>query len=328
MMKKIIATLCLLLAVSLTASAQNSQLTLRKGDYRMDGNLVVTNDSILQRIRSERFDAIRLETPHNGFKLLKSRYWRGPSDEPADCDGTFVVEKDGLAWLRDGNRMSIYRRWHPDYLFQNAKEMITVDVRLTDFGMYYPRGEDDTATTHPYPATAIAFDYADDDYYIPISDSVPWNTEDATIHDSVHLTISIQRDRRGPHGESPYTEVVALERIRVPGEVDTIGRFVCYNGDTIYITNKEANWEVFSYSVGDYQRLLPEHDNLETLHILHLRKPLAIKMMGMFFKYVQYYDRGNRQWTVKYYRTTPKDLGAQGAWPSDPRTIYLQERRY
>ena len=94
-MKKIIATLCLLLAVSLTASAQNSQLTLRKGDYRMDGNLVVTNDSILQRIRSERFDAIRLETPHNGFKLLKSRYWRGPSDEPADCDGTFVVEKDG-----------------------------------------------------------------------------------------------------------------------------------------------------------------------------------------------------------------------------------------
>ena len=119
-----------------------------------------------------------------------------------------------------------------------------------------------------------------------------------------------------------------MERIRVPGEVDTIGRFVCYNGDTIYITNKEANWEVFSYSVGDHQRLLPEHDNLETLHILHLRKPLAIKMMGVFFKYVQYYDRGNRQWTVKYYRTTPKDLGAQGAWPSDPCTIYLQEERF
>ena len=297
-MKKIIAIPCLLLAVSLTASAQNSQLTLRKGDYRMDGNLVVTNDSILQRIQSERFDAIRLETPHNGFKLLKSHYWRGQSEEPADCDGTFVVEKDGLAWLRDGNRMSIYRRWHPDYLFQNAKEMITVDVRLTDFGMYYPRGEDDTATTHPYPATAIAFDYADDDYYIPISDSVPWNNEDATIHDSVHLTISIQRDRRGPHGESPYTEVVALERIRVPGEVDTIGRFVCYNGDTVCFTN------------------------------LHLRKPLLKKMLGRFFKYVQYYDRGNRQWTVKYYRTTPKDLGAQGEWPSDPYTIYLQERRY
>ena len=327
-MSKFFATLCLLLAVSLTAPAQNSQLTLRKGDYRMDGDLVVTNDSLLQLLRTERFETIHLETPHNGFKLLKSRYWRGPSEEPADCDGTFVVEKDGLVWLRDGNRMSIYRRWEPDYLFRNAKEMIAVDVRLTDFGMYHPRGEDDTATNHPYPATAVAFRHADEEYYIPIGDSVPWNTEDATIHDSVRLTISIQRDRRGPHGESPYTEVVAMERIRVPGEVDTIGRFVCYNGDTIYITNKEANWEVFSYSVGDHQRLLPEHDNLETLCILHLRKPLSIKMMGVLFKYVQYYDRGNRQWTVKYYRTTPKDLGAQGAWPSDPYTIYLQEERF
>ena len=213
-------------------------------------------------------------------------------------------------------------------LFQNYKEMVGVDVRLTDIGMYYPRGEDDTATTHPYPATAIAFDYADEHYYIPLSDSIQWGYNEITLRDSVHLTISIQRDRRGPHGESPYTEVVAVERIRVPGEVDTIGRFVCYNGDTIYITNKEANWEVFNYSVGDHPTLLPKHDNLETLHILHLRKPLAIKMMGVFFKYVQYYDRGNRQWTVKYYRTTPKDLGAQGAWPSDPRTIYLQEERF
>ena len=51
-------------------------------------------------------------------------------------------------------------------LFQNYKEMVGVDVRLTDIGMYYPRGEDDTATTHPYPATAIAFDYADEHYYI------------------------------------------------------------------------------------------------------------------------------------------------------------------
>ena len=231
-MSKFFATLCLLLAVSLTAPAQNSQLTLRKGDYRMDGDLVVTNDSLLQLLRTERFETIHLETPHNGFKLLKSRYWRGPSEEPADCDGTFVVEKDGLVWLRDGNRMSIYRRWEPDYLFRNAKEMIAVDVRLTDFGMYHPRGEDDTATNHPYPATAVAFRHADEEYYIPIGDSVPWNTEDATIHDSVRLTISIQRDRRGPHGESPYTEVVAMERIRVPGEVDTIGRFVCYNGAT------------------------------------------------------------------------------------------------
>ena len=293
-MKNFFAISCLLLAVDLTAPAQNSQLTLRKGDYRMDGDLVVTNDSILQRLRSERFDAIRLETPHNGFKLLKSHYWRGPSEEPADCDGIFDVKRDGLAWLRDGNRMSIYRRWKPDYLFRNDKERIEVDVRLTDFGMYHPRGEDDTATTHPYPATAVAFRHADEEYYIPISDSVPWNTEDATIHDSVRLTISIQRHRVGSFGESPYAEVVALERIRVPGEVDTIGRFVCYNGDTVCFTNQ----------------------------------PLAIKMMGMFFKYVQYYDRGNRQWTVKYYRTTPKDLGAQGAWPSDPRTIYLQERRY
>lgn len=328
MMKKIIAISCLLLAVSLTASAQNSQLTLRKGDYRMDGDLVVTNDSILQRLRNERFEAIRLETPHNGFKLLKSHYWRGPSEEPADCDGIFDVKRDGLAWLRDGNRMSISRRWKADYLFQHAKDMIEVNVRLTDIGMYYPRGEDDTATTHPYPATAIAFDYADEHYYIPLSDSIQWGYNEITLLDSVHLTISIQRDRRGPHGESPYTEVVAMERIRVPGEEDTIGRFVCYNGDTVCFTNREANWEVINYSVGDHPTLRNGWDDIETLHILHLRKPLLKKMLGRFFKYVQYYDRGNRLWTSKYYRTQPKDLGAQGAWPSDPRTIYLQERRY
>ena len=327
-MSKFFATLCLLTAVAFTASAQNHQLTLHKGDYRMDGDLVVTNDSLLQLLRTERFDTIRLETPHNGFKLLKSHYWRGQSEEPADCDGIFDVKRDGLAWLRDGNRMSISRRWKADYLFQHAKDMIEVNVRLTDIGMYYPRGEDDTSTTHPYPATAIAFDYADEHYYIPLSDSIQWGYNEITLRDSVHLTISIQRDRRGPHGESPYTEVVALERIRVPGEVDTIGRFVCYNGDTIYITNKEANWEVFNYSVGDHPTLRNGWDDIETLHILHLRKPLAIKMMGVFFKYVQYYDRGNRQWTVKYYRTTPKDLGAQGAWPSDPYTIYLQEERF
>lgn len=328
MMKKIIATLCLLLSVSLTAPAQNSLLTLRKGDYRMDGDLVVTNDSILQRIRSERFETIRLETPHNGFKLLKSHYWRGQSEEPADCDGIFDVKRDGLAWLRDGNRMSISRRWKADYLFQHAKDMIEVNVRLTDIGMYYPRGEDDTATTHPYPATAIAFDYADEHYYIPLSDSIQWGYNEITLRDSVHLTISIQRDRRGPHGESPYTEVVAMERIRVPGEEDTIGRFVCYNGDTVCFTNREANWEVINYSVGDHPTLRNGWDDIETLHILHLRKPLLKKLLGRFFKYVQYYDRGNRVWTAKYYRTQPKDLGAQGAWPSDLRTIYLQERRY
>ena len=113
-MSKFFATLCLLTAVAFTASAQNHQLTLHKGDYRMDGDLVVTNDSLLQLLRTERFDTIRLETPHNGFKLLKSHYWRGQSEEPADCDGIFDVKRDGLAWLRDGNCMSISRRWKAD----------------------------------------------------------------------------------------------------------------------------------------------------------------------------------------------------------------------
>lgn len=327
-MNRLFTILYMLTAVALTASAQNHQLTLHKGDYRMDGDLVVTNDSLLQHLRTERFDAILLETPHNGFKLLKSHYWRGLSEEPADCDGTFVVKRDGLAQLRDGNRMSISRRWVADYLFQHAKEMIEVNVRLTDIGMYYPRGEYDTATTHPYPATAIGFDYADEDYYIPISDRIDWRFGKITLHDSVHLTISIQRDRRAPHGESPYIEVVAMERIHMPGEVDTIGRFVCYNGDTIYFTNKEANWEVFCYSVGDHPTLHHDYDNIETQYILHLREPLALKMTGVFFKYVQYYDRGNRMWTVKYHRTQPKDLNVQGALPSDPGTIYLQEERF
>ncbi|MBR1549913.1 MAG: hypothetical protein IJ634_04680 [Bacteroidales bacterium] len=328
-MKQFFAILCLLLAVGLTATAQNRQLILRKGDYRTDGNLVVTNDSLLQRIRNERFETIRLETPHNGFKMLKSHYWKDSSEESSDYDGTFEVDRNGLVSLRDGNRMSVYQRWVADYLFLNADEMIEINVRLKNIGMYYPRGEDDTATTHPYPASAIAFDYADEEYYIPLSDSVEWKYDEISLRDSVHIAISIQRDRQGPLGESPYAEVVAMERIHVPGEVDTIGRFVCYNGDTIYFTNKEANWEVFHYSVGDHPTLNPDKDNIGTLRILHLREPLAVKMMGVFFKYVQYYERGIRMWTVKYYRTQPKDPNVQDAWPpSEPGTIYLKEQEY
>lgn len=69
-MKKTVAYFLLMLA-ALSVSAQSRQLTLSKVDYRMDGYLIVTNDSLLQRLHTERFDTIWLETPHNGVKLLK-----------------------------------------------------------------------------------------------------------------------------------------------------------------------------------------------------------------------------------------------------------------
>ena len=75
-MRKEVAYILLMLA-ALSVSAQSRQLTLSKGDYRMDGYLIVTNESLLQRLRAERFDTIWLETPHNGLKLLKphSIFW-------------------------------------------------------------------------------------------------------------------------------------------------------------------------------------------------------------------------------------------------------------
>ncbi|MBR3528859.1 MAG: hypothetical protein IKN84_04280 [Bacteroidales bacterium] len=326
-MKKTIAYLLFLLA-ALSASAQTRQMMLHKGDYRMDGGLIVTNDSLLQHLRSNRYDAIWLETPHNGVKLLKPHYWNDTNDEPADCDGSFYAKRDSIVSFRDSNHISIYQRWTTDFLFRNAEEKVETNVRLTSFGMYYPRGEYDTATTHPYPATAIAFRYADEEYYIPVSDSMDWDHSEITIRDSVHLTISIQRYRLGPLGESPYAEVVAMKRIHVPGEEDTLGRFVCYNGDTICFTSREANWEVYTYSTNAHPNLFNGRDNIGELHILSLQENLCKRMRGVFFKYVQFHDRGNRWWTTKYRRTQPKDPNVQGAWPPNPCTIYLQEEKF
>lgn len=327
-MKKKVAYILLMLA-AFSVSAQSRQLTLHKSDYRMDGYLIVTNDSLLQRLYTERFDTIWLETPHNGVKLLKphSIFWSNWTEEPTNCDGTFSVNRDTNVWFRDSNCISINQRWTTDFLFLNAKDTLEVNIRLTDIGMYYPRGEDDTATTHPYPSTAIAFRYADEDYYIPISDSIDWKPNEICLRDSVHLTISIQRDRLGPRGETPYTEVTAWERIHIPGEVDTIGRFVCYKGDTIYFTSREAYWE--THIINDnpnQQNGWDEH--IGPLFILSLQENLCKKMQGVFFKHVQFYDRGNRWWTTNYYRTQPKDHNVQGAWPDLPCTIYLQEKRF
>jgi hypothetical protein len=194
--------------------------------------------------------------------------------------------------------------------------------------MYYPRGEYDTATTHPYPATAIAFRYADEEYYIPVSDSMDWDHSEITIRDSVHLTISIQRYRLGPLGESPYAEVVAMKRIHVPGEEDTLGRFVCYNGDTICFTSREANWEVYTYCTNAHPNPFNDRDNIGELHILSLQENLCKRMRGVFFKYVQFHDRGNHWWTTKYRRTQPKEPNVQGSWPPNPCTIYLQEEKF
>ncbi len=327
-MKKKVAYILLMLA-ALSVSAQSRQLTLSKSDYSMDGYLVVTNDSLLQRLHTERFDTIWLETPHNGVKLLKphSIFWSNWTEEPAGCDGTFSVDRDTNVWFRDSNCISINQRWTTDFLFRNAENIMEVNTRLTGIGMYYPRGEYDTATTHPYPSTAIAFRYADEDYYIPISDSIDWNQNEICLRDSVHLTISIQRDRLGPRGETPYTEVTAWERINIPGEVDTIGRFVCYNGDTIYFTSREAYWS--KHIINDNPN--PQNgwdEHIGPLFILSLQENLCKKMLGVFFKYVQFYDRGSRWWTTDYYRTQPKDHNVQGAWPDLPCTIYLQEKRF
>ena len=327
-MKKKVAYILLMLA-ALSVSAQSRQLTLRKGDYRMDGYLIVTNESLLQRLHTERFDTIWLETPHNGLKLLKphSIFWSNWTEEPAGCDGTFSVNRDSIVWFRDNNYISINQRWTTDFLFRDAGKTVEVNIRLTGIGMYYPRGEDDTATTHPYPSTAIAFRYADEDYYIPLSDSIDWKPNEICLRDSVHLTISIQRDRLGPRGETPYTEVTAWDRIHIPGEVDTIGRFVCYNGDTIYFTSREAYWE--THIINDNPN--PQNgwdEHIGPLFILSLQENLCKKMQGVFFKYVQFYDRGNRWWTTEYYRTQPKDHNVQGAWPDLPCTIYLQAKRF
>lgn len=201
-----------------------------------------------------------------------------------------------------------------------------IHVRLTDIMMYEPRGENDT-TTHRFPSTALAFTYKGEEYSIPVSDRLEWGYDDIALHDSVRLVLCI-RDQRGFRNEYPYAEVVAMERIHVPGEVDTIGRFVCYNGDTIYITNKEANWGIQPIMISE--RCWGLLDEVVYIQVLHLHDEFCRTMRSRFVKYVDYYDRGNRMWTVRYYRIRDsfKVHNAPVELDIDPCTIYLKEQEY
>ena len=71
---KRLAPILLMLCATLTARAQEDTLTILRKDYRNDdGRTVIVNKPLLQRLHKGNVQTVKLETPHNGFKVLKPR---------------------------------------------------------------------------------------------------------------------------------------------------------------------------------------------------------------------------------------------------------------
>nr|MCR4931370.1 hypothetical protein [Bacteroidales bacterium] len=224
------------------ATAQQTEITLSRSDYKMqDGQPVVTNDSLLQMLHRGTVKTVYWETPHNGTKVLKA-YRDYPYPAPKDCDGYLRMFNDTTMWFYSptDSVLPYQQLWTTDHLFRNVKYRKGIAkmkhcTRVEDFCEYECRGEIDDGS-HEFPASAIGFIYSEESYYIPVNGDCNW--KDIELGDSVCLTLTVYRDRRGHYEEKPYAEVTDIKRIRVNGEVDTLGRIFCYSGDTIVFTHK------------------------------------------------------------------------------------------
>ena len=174
---------------------------------------------------------------------------------------------------------------HLDY--RDGVATLLINARLTDIGMYEPRGEIDTIV-HEFPASAVAFVYEGKEYHsVGLNDSL--ELVDIDYRDSVKMTITVWRDRKDLMGRSPYAEVTAIERLRAVGEIDTIGRVIGY-GDTLYITHLDGRW--------DWKYCLTAcwGGDLESCLVLHMNEDFCLQMRSKLFRRVDYYDRGNNNW--------------------------------
>lgn len=204
--------------------------------------------------------------------------------------------------------------------YRDGVATLQIHARLTDIGMYEPRGEIDTIE-HEFPPSAVAFDYHHEGYYIAINDHL--DLREIEFIDSVRMAITVWRDRKDIYGESPYAEVTAIERLRAEGEVDTLGRFLCYNGDTIVFTNEDARWEWRSFRNLHIGCSLPD-DNIRYYVLLYLNDAFCQKMRVTLWRYVEYYDRGNHRWFVRYKPYHP-DMQPSSVPSNPPCEIQLME---
>lgn len=232
------------IAIFWAATAQQSEITLSRSDYKMQYGLpVVTNDSLLRMLHRGTVKTL--------FRKLKYR--------------------KGVAEIRHC-------------------------TRVEDLCEYECRGEIDNGN-HEFPASAIVFIYSEESYYIPINGGCNW--DDIELGDSVCLTMTVYRDRRGHYEEKPYAEVTAIKRIRVEGEVDTLGRIFCFSGDTIVFTHKDVhwNWEQRSSfaATGD-----SSVEFVEFWPILQMSEAFCRQINRKDIHFVERYDRGNHRWRDIY----------------------------
>ena len=317
----------LFMAIFWTATAQQTEVILGRSDYKMqDGLPVVTNDSLLRILHRSPVKTVYWETPHNGRKVLKAyRDYNYPL--PTDCDGYLLMFNDTTLWFHSPvDSVLPYRPlWTTDYLFRKLKYRKGVAeirhcTRVEDFCEYECRGEIDDGS-HEFPASATVFIYSEESYYIPINGGCNW--DDIELGDSVCLTMTVYRNRRGHYEEKPYAEVTAIKRIRVEGEMDTLGRIFCYSGDTIVFTHKDArwNWEQRSSfaATGD-----SSVEFVEFWPILQMSEAFCRQINRKDIHFVERYDRGNHRWRKIY---APRRKRNPDETPQVPAcTLILEER--
>lgn len=298
---KRLAPILLMLCATLTARAQEDTLTILRKDYRNDdGRTVIVNKPLLQRLHKGNVQTVKLETPHNGFKVLKPHLRQYQNTEPTGCDGFLIMWDTTRLWFNSqaDSCLPYRRKWTTDYLFRGLEYSDGIAVlrhhaRVSDICEYECRGEFDDGN-HEFPSSAICFNYADEYYYIPVDDDCWKDSVEIDLGDSVCLTMTVYRDRKGEVGEQPYAEVTDMRRIRTEGEIDTIGRVIGY-GDTLYITHLDGYWAWSRYLTSDMAKEFGLSAD-EYYIVLNMNETFCKRMKIRFFRRVDYYNRGNRIW--------------------------------
>lgn len=157
--------------------------------------------------------------------------------------------------------------------------------------MYAPRGEN-SVPPYKYPSTAIAFQYNERSFYLPILDSV-WPDFGIDFGDTVLLTLKTFKNRIGYFKEKPYVVITNIQRMRSAGVHDTLCRLISFS-DTIYITDMDAHYTIDRYRSDCWGNSGKKLDH--PLYILHIKGPLCGKLSTLVCQSADYYERGNRRW--------------------------------
>ena len=177
------------------------------------------------------------------------------------------------------------------YISSLAQKDSILCVKIDSYGMYAPRGEN-SAPPYEYPSTAIAFQYNERSFYLPILDSV-WPDFGIDISDTVLLTLKTIKNRTGYFQENPYVVIVNIQRIRSAGVHDTLCRLISF-ADTVYVTDADAHWTVERYHHACYG--FSEEKLRDPLWVLHVKGSLCGKLSTLVCQSADFYERGNHRW--------------------------------